>query len=76
MKVHQISSEKSKSPETWMLVFDPYRELRNGKKYKRDTDDKMSENGTIEHNKVGELSENTKGEVHKVRVLTQEVVND
>ena len=49
-----------------MLVFDPYRELKNGKKYKRNTED----------NKVGELSKNSKEEVHKFRVLTQEVVND
>ena len=35
----------------------------------------MSENGSIEDNRVGNLSENTKGEVPQIRVLTQEAFN-
>ena len=36
----------------------------------------MSENGSIEDNRVGNPSENTEGEIPEVRVLNQEVVNE
>ena len=55
-----------------MLAFDPYRELRNGKRYKTTTDHKMSENGSIEDNRVGNSTENTEEEIPEVRILTQE----
>ena len=36
----------------------------------------MSENGSKEDNKVGNLSENTEEEVHEVRVINQETVSE
>ena len=59
-----------------MLVFDPYRELSNSRRYNTDTDHKMIENGSVEDNKVGNSSKNTEEEVPEVRVLTQEAVNE
>ena len=59
-----------------MLVFDPYRELQNGRRYNTDTDHKIIENGSVEDNRVGNSSENTEEEVAEFRVLTQEAVNE
>ena len=59
-----------------MLVSNPYRELMNCKMYKTNTDHKMSDNGSIEDNRVGNSSENTEEEVCEVRDLTQEAVNE
>ena len=59
-----------------MLTVDQYRELKNDERDKTNTDHKMSENGSIEDDRVGNLSENTQEEVLEVRVLTQEKVNE
>ena len=40
------------------------------------TNYKMSEKGSIEDNRVGNPSENTKKEIPEVRVLTQEAVSE
>ena len=36
----------------------------------------MSESGYVEHNRASNSPENTKGEVSKIRTVTQEVVNE
>ena len=59
-----------------MLAIDPYRELRIGKRHKTNTDYEKSEHGGTEDNRVSNLSENAEEEVPKLRVLTQEAVNE
>ena len=59
-----------------MLTVDQYRDLRNDERFKTNTDHKMSENGSIEDDRVGNLSKNTEEEIPEVRVPTQEVVNE
>ena len=36
----------------------------------------MSENGSAEDNMAGKASENTKGEVPEIRILTEEAINE
>ena len=59
-----------------MLGFDFYRELRNGKKYKTNSGQTMSENCSTEDNRAGNSSENTEEEVPEIHTLTQEAVNE
>ena len=59
-----------------MLDFDIDRELRNRKRYNTDTDDKMSENGSIESSGIGNPWENIGKEIPQVGVLIQEAVKE
>ena len=43
-----------------MLHFDSYRKLRNGKSYKTNSRNTLSENGSTEDNKADISTENTK----------------
>ena len=69
-KLHRISSLKS-SPEIWMLDFDCYWELRNDRRYKRNSGLTMSGNGSIENNRFGRSTENTEEENPEIRTLTR-----
>ena len=52
-----------------------YRELSSGKKYTKNSGQTLSDNGSVEDNRAGNSSENTKEEFSEIRTLTQEAVN-
>ena len=59
-----------------MLDFDFYRELKKGKRYKRNAGYLISENGSTALNRADNSSENAEEEVAKIHALTQEAVSE
>ena len=59
-----------------MLDFEEYRKLRNGKRYCTSTEHTMSDNDSIEKNLTATSSENFKGEVYEIQMLTREAVSE
>ena len=59
-----------------MLDFDTYREPKNGKWYKTNSAHTKSENDSVEDNRAGNSSKNTKEKSPENRTLIQEVVNE
>ena len=48
----------------------------NNKRCNTNIDYEISENGSLEDNNLGKLSENAEGEIPEVRALTQAAVNE
>ena len=59
-----------------MLHSTDYRELRNGKRYSRSAERKMSHDGSTEELVNRSSSENVEGESPEIQTLTQEAVNE
>ena len=59
-----------------MLDFDFYRELKKGKRYKRNAGYLISENSSTALNRADNSSKNAEEEVAKIHALTQEAVSE
>ena len=71
----RLFSSKKSSLETWILENDSYQNLGNSKKYNKNPERTLSENGSVEENRAGNSSQNVVEENPEILTLTQEAFN-